>query len=105
MALALLSSGAFAETDLSAVGHVNQRINREYARVPDSCLPNAREKVKELRALGVEASIIVVHKHGAPDNHAIVHIRLDGTTYYLNNNLDTLAKSWNTLYDIVRIED
>lgn len=83
---------------------INSAINASFAKLPDSCLPNARAKVSALRAAGFAATILIVHQHGAPVNHAIVHLRFDGATYYLNNTSNILATEWNSLYDILVVQ-
>ena len=88
---------------LSLIGHINADVNTRYAKVPDSCLPAAQAKVTALKANGIDANLMIVHRHGSPDNHAIVHVRFNDTTYYLENNIGTLATRWNSLYDVVSI--
>jgi hypothetical protein len=101
--LALLSTPA-AAVDMSAIGHLNRDVNQTFASKPDSCLANARAKVASLRALGVDASVLIVARRGLAETHAMVHLRVDGETYYLDNRTNTIATAWPALLFIVKVE-
>lgn len=94
-----------AAADLAPIGHINRDINAAFASKRDSCLDAARAKVESLRARGYEVSILVVGRRGFPDTHALVHLRLDGETYYLDNRTNTLATVWPELFFILRVID
>lgn len=100
--LAMIAGPAFG-ADLAPVGHINRDVNAAFASTPDSCLAAARRKVTELRARGYQVKILVVARRGSPDTHALVHLRLDGETYYLDNRTNTLATEWFPLYSIVNV--
>lgn len=96
---------AKANDRLVQAGHINRDVNASFAGKPDSCLADAQAKIDQLRAAGFDVSLMIVHKHGSPDTHAIVHLRLNDVTYYLNNTNNTLATEWSSLYDVVQVRD
>jgi hypothetical protein len=95
---------AFADDRFVEAVHINADVNAAYAAKRDSCLDDAKAKIERLRTAGFDVLLMIVHKHGAPDTHAIVHLRLNGATYYLNNTTNVLATEWSELYDVVSIE-